>query len=360
MKYQFLLILTFATTLMSCDVPTSSFETSTQMNSNQRVTLYDQTHQMAMGSFSIPSDWQFQHDIASKIDAPGFHRYMKQILGPNGEVVINLQIGSYNQLLGTHFQGALGQNVRQSLGRFVQNISLGQISTSADVMNSKSFKSATQKAPGLKALEVPFTGQREGKEVNGMVYIALMDQGQFGMFFGDVLFSSSDRLTATKRVYFMTGDTYEENPQYVQIQNQVQQRLSAQQQQMAAARSQQSYQAHQQRMAMRQQAFNAHQNRMQQNSQMMDQNHQQWMSNFRSTGNTTTNGYSSHNAYVDAIHERQSFNDPYSGQEVHKDGYHQYNYTNGLGDYYQTNDPSFNASSLQGNWQEISPNQVTR
>lgn len=328
---------------------------SSKDNNIKWITLQDQTHRMVMGKCAIPSSWEFRHDIASKTNEAGFHKYFKELTGPSGQVITNLPIGMYNTMIGSNFQSSFQQCVNQKLSRYVSQPQFGQLTKSQRLAASKSFQKATQKAPGLQALEMPFRAQSNGREVTGMVYISLMDQGQFGVFFGEVLFSTQDQLETTQEVYFMTGNTYEENPQYAQLQAQVQQRISAQQRQMAQARSQQSYQAHQQRMANNQRAFDAHQNRMQQRSQMMDQNHQQWMSNFRSSGSTYSNNYSSHDAYIDGIHERQTFNDPYSGQQVQKDGYYDYNYTNGLGDYYRTDDPSFNPNSLQGNWGEIEP-----
>ena len=65
--------------------------------------------------------------------------------------------------------------------------------------------------------------------------------------------------------------------------------------------------------------------------------------------------YTSHDALIDGIHERSSFNDPYSGQQLSRDGQYDYWYQNNLGEYHGTNDPSFDTHALQGNWQQIDP-----
>lgn len=359
MKYFSIIALALAFITTGCE---GSDFTQTTMASGfsgrpQKITMYDQTHGLAMGSFLLPADWQFHHEVASKTNEAGFHRYFKEAKGPNGETISNLPITMYAAMMGTTFEGTLDQAIGQTLSRYVRNPRFGRISQSQEAMSTKGFRKASERAPGLQAFELPFEAQGNGQAVQGIVYIFRMDQGQYGMFFGDVVMASPSDLSKAKETLFMTSNSYEENPEYVRLQEQTQARIAHSQRQMAAARSQQSAQAHQQRMAMRQQAFNAHQSRMQANSQMMDQSHNSFMNslNTPSTYNSGS-GYTSHDAYIDAIHERQTFNDPYSGQEVHKDGVYDYNYTNGLGDYYRTNDPSFNPNSLQGNWQQINPN----
>ena len=359
MKYFSIIALALAFITTGCE---GSDFTETAMASGfaggpQKITMYDQTHGMAMGSFLLPSDWQFQHDVASKTNEAGFHKYFKEAKGPKGEIISNLPITMYAAMMGTNFEGALDQAIGQTLSRYVRNPRFGRMTQSQETMASRGFQKVRERVPGIVPFELPFEAQRNGQTVQGIIYVLRMDQGQFGIFFGDVLIASPADFAQAKKIYFMTGDSYEENQEYVRLQEQVQARIAQNQRQMAAARSRQSAQAHQQRMAMRQQSFNAHQNRMQANSQMMDQSHNRFMNslNTPSTYNSGS-GYTSHNAYIDAVHERQTFNDPYSGQEVHKDGVYDYNYTNGLGDYYRTNDPSFNQNSLQGNWQAINPN----
>ena len=138
---------------------------------------------------------------------------------------------------------------------------------------------------------------------------------------------------------------------------QINQRAMQQIQADGQRRMQQASAAHRQRMANRQASFNAHQQNMQSMSQAQDASYNSYMNNLRNSGSYNSSGsdYSSHNAFIDQMHERSTFNDPYSGQEMHLDGQYDYNYTNGLGDYYRTDDPSFDPNSLQGDYQQIEP-----
>jgi len=135
------------------------------------------------------------------------------------------------------------------------------------------------------------------------------------------------------------GESAKANPQYQQAQQQISQRASRQ------------------RMRANQQQFDSHQRMMKDRYRSNDQQNQQWMNNFRNdnAGSAGSNGYSGQDAYIDSIHERNTFYDPDSGQNVSRDGQYEQNYTDGLGNYYGTNDPSFNPNSLQGDWQATEP-----
>lgn len=119
----------------------------------------------------------------------------------------------------------------------------------------------------------------------------------------------------------------------------------------------QSAVAHQKRMADRQAAFNSHQKNVAGLNQLQDVAHESYMKTLRSSGSFSSVGsdYSSHDAFIDQTHERTTFRDPWAESEINLDGQYQYNYTNGLGDYYRTNDPGFEPASLQGDWQSIDP-----
>jgi len=116
-------------------------------------------------------------------------------------------------------------------------------------------------------------------------------------------------------------------------------------------------QAYQARRQGDQAAFEAHQRDMAQRSAMMDQNHADFMGELRSTPNRPAGGghYDSHDAFIDGIHDSTSFEDPYSGRQITRDGVYDYWYQDNLGNYYGTDDPSFDPNSLQGDWQRIEP-----
>lgn len=119
-------------------------------------------------------------------------------------------------------------------------------------------------------------------------------------------------------------------------------------------------QAYQARMQGNQAAFDAHQRGMAERSAMMDQNHAAYMDSLRNTptrppGSDYSSDYDGHDAFIDAIHDSTSFQDPYSGQQITQDGDYDYWYQDNLGNYYGTDDPGFDPHSLQGNWERIEP-----
>jgi hypothetical protein len=172
-----------------------------------------------------------------------------------------------------------------------------------------------------------------------------------------------DMLSVAKKM----DDSMKENPEYSKTVREIGQRYR---QQMAAqhqaqmqqfnAQTQQMQADHQQRMADQKASFASHQKNMAGLNQIQDVAHENYMKTLKSNGSFSTIGsdYGSHNAFVDQIYERQSFNDPWTNNKVALDGQYDYNYTNGLGDYYRTNDPNFKPSSLQGEWNKIDPLQA--
>jgi len=115
-------------------------------------------------------------------------------------------------------------------------------------------------------------------------------------------------------------------------------------------------QAYQARRQGNQAAFDAHQRNMAQRSAMMDQNHANFMGELRNTPSRPPGGdYDSHDSFIDGIHNSTSFQDPYSGHQITRDGVYDYWYQDNLGNYYGTDDPDFDPNSIQGNWQRIEP-----
>jgi hypothetical protein len=230
----------------------------------------------------------------------------------------------------------------------LQNVSAGQLRISTTLENSSTFKkiSALMQAQGF---EIGFEATYTGKPVKGIVYILNMPfDGNSGVLIPTIVIGPEKVFKKTLDAYEFIGNNYKQNPQF-------QQQLQIAQQN---AQQQMTYD-HQQRMANNQAQFDAHQQRMQNMSQANDTRNDQWLNNHLNTGwnsgSSTETGYTSHEAFLDAMRETSTFQDPYSGQQVQQDGVYQYNYTNGLGKFYGTNDPNFNPNTLQGDWQKIEP-----
>lgn len=178
-----------------------------------------------------------------------------------------------------------------------------------------------------------------------------------GTLQGTAVASPPESFDNAVRMSLQVAHTYRANPQFeqriMQVSAAAMQRSNAQHEQMMA----QSRAQHQQRMADNQARFNSHQQMMKGIYDANDQQHARFMDNFSNSGTSAWSGsdYTGHDAYIDGIHERSSFQDPYSGQQVSQDGQYDNWYNNGLGDYYGTDDPSFDPNSMDGNWQRIEP-----
>jgi len=83
----------------------------------------------------------------------------------------------------------------------------------------------------------------------------------------------------------------------------------------------------------------------------------QWMNNFSSsTPDYSSQDYDSQNAYIDSIHETSTFADPSTGQNKTFDGQYQYNFSDGMGNYYGTDNPSFEPGMMPtGDWEAVQP-----
>ena len=309
-----------------------------------QVTVIDQGLNMPMSTYTLPKGWKLVHDIATNPNTGMITRYKLDKFGPQGQITRSLPPAMYGPFTGTSFQQAWHQNAEQALQGVMQEFEIGQPQTKGpllDKMRSSQKLQHNLQKNGIKKLwEANISGKRNGKAYEGKVLIASMpiDQ-QSGVVLTGILISPRGLLMKTIDTDIKIEEMSKENPRYVQTMQQI------------------SIRASKQRMQARQQQFNSHQQMMQQRYQANDQRNQQWMNNFRNDGSSSTgsNGYSSHDAYIDSIHERNTFYDPDSGQNVSRDGQYDYNYTDGMGSYYGTDDPSFNPNSMQGDWQETEP-----
>ena len=246
----------------------------------------------------------------------------------------------------------------------MQNISIGAVTRSAALERTPEFQKAVrygqERGFQAQALEVPIKGIRGGNPQRGVVYLSHFSHPNnpgSGTFQATAVSGPPKSLDNAVRVHEQITHSYRANPEFEQRMMQANaaamQRSNAQHEQMMA----QSRAQHQQRMAGNQARFDAHQRMMQDQYNANDQQHAQWMDNFRNSGTSAWSGndYTGHDAFIDGIHERSTFQDPYSGQQVSRDGQYDNWYNNGLGDYYGTDDPSFDPNSMDGNWERIEP-----
>ncbi len=317
-------------------------------SSDKWVDAVDQGFNLPIYKEKIPSDWEQQNKIATNMQAGGYQFYLRDVYGPNDELVRDLGNATYNSYFGTSLDNIIQQVVQQT----VQQPQFGQSRQSPfmEGLQEVQVKRRMYESQGmqLQTFEIPFKGQHEGKPMEGVLYVMNLPFPQMqgaGFVEIEMVVAPTEAFASAIRIGEAILSSREFYEEYNQKKNQ--------HTQMAMQRSNQS---HQQRMAQRQASFNAHQQRMQSMSAASDARHQAFMNDLRSTPTTTgTSGYSSHNAFIDQIHEQTTFQDPYSGHQIQQSGQYDYWYTDGLGNYHGTNDPSFNPHSLQGNWQSIQP-----
>ena len=330
----------------------------------ERVAIRDYGLRMIRGTQIVPHGWTLTQDIATDPNTARAVRYRLDLRGPDGALIRGLGVGTYTQMIGTDLEQTWRGMVMQGLQQEVQDLALGSLQRSATLERLNGFQRAVQmgRQRGLevRGLEAPLRGTAHGRPVEGMVYVLNFAGAQtpgVGSVQVTALISPPGRLAETLRLNEQIADSYRPDPQYEQRMHQINQMVQQRQQAQHQQRMAHSQALHQQRMADNQARFQAHQQMMQERYDASDRQHQQWMDDFRSSGSSAYAGsdYTGHEAFIDGIHERSTFEDPYSGQQVQHEGQYDHWYTNGLGDYYGTDDPAFNSNSLNGDWQPIEP-----
>jgi hypothetical protein len=355
-------------------------ESTMDQNPGKRVAVIDQSLNMPMGTVHVPQGWTLQQDIASNTQGGGYLKYLLALESPSGEAFIILpSLVNYSvmqdpysgQVFGSSFEQTLFQLAQYQLQNRIDQFSLGEMrpvagaekgevyqrtllnqQRSIDQQNQMSVSygmpPSLQVDMGLFQIEIQ--GIKNGKAVTGVLNVfksGTMDHNpqqpsSNGFIFGSIVLS-------THRSYEELAGIKEDimklqiNPDWDRQKAQIIDRLT-----------QRSSQNHQFNMASRERQFQQHQNTIKQTQDVYDQQNQAWMD--RNFGPNGSSSYSSHDAFIDGvITGNTTFNDPYTGHQIKKEGHYDYWYTNESGEYKGTNDPSFDPNSLQGNWNAISP-----
>ncbi|MDF9795468.1 hypothetical protein OKW21_000731 [Catalinimonas alkaloidigena] len=329
--------------------------TSNPSSEGGKIVLYDKGLQMPIGTYTIPEDWKLSQDIAVDPNTNESARYHVEISGPQGELIRSLGTTKFGAMSGISFE----QGLQRALsGLQLEQLRVGNLEqdpkAQQTLMKLGVYQRLVNSGTQIQCLKAPVSGYYNGQRYEGFVQINKVGS-QAGSLTVSGSIAPAGKLASLTKVKTMIDESYSLNPAYEQRREQIQQTVMQRfnnfhNQQMANSSA-----AHQQRMANNQAAFDASQRNISEMNQLRDDSYNSFMDGMRNSGSYNTNGYSSQDAFIDQIHERSTFNDPWSGQEMHMDGQYDYNYTNGLGDYYRTNDPSFDQNSLQGDWQQIEP-----
>ncbi len=332
-----------------------------------KVVIYDKGLQMPVSTVILPKGWKIDQDIAFDPNTARPLRFKLEYTGPNGELSRSfMEMSPFGAMTGKSFEQAYREAIPKMIGNELTQVSVGNIKPSPEAEAMPQFQKTAQKLSQqgmrMNALEIEISGQRNGQPYKGILGfikgVQRTQMGEAGMVMPfNIFLAPVNHFESALTVAREMGRNTVQNPAYEQRMDQINQRAMQQIHANGQRRMQQATAAHQQRMANRNAAFNAHQQNMKSMSQAQDASYNSYMNGLRNSGSYSSTGsdYSSHNAYVDQIHERSTFNDPDMGHEIHLDGQYDYNYTNGLGDYYRTNDPSFDPNSLPGNYEQIEP-----
>lgn len=306
--------------------------------------VYDKGLNVVRTTVLLPAGWRGYQDIATSPRTGQAEQYVLDYYGPNGELIRGTGATNYYGPLNQRFARMWPKLVEQAMNGVGEDVKLGERRETEMVERLPNINKVLGNI-NKEAFEVPFTAQREGKPLEGVAYVLHIPfSNDSGTFLANIVVASPEHIEAAIDVGWKIGASEQINPEYTRIQNEISRK--------AMARSQREHQA---RMQANQRSFNAHQARMKGQQAAFDQANARWMDNFRGGGGSGGNGYTGHDAFIDSIHETDTFHDPSTGQNVRRSGQFKYNYTDGQGNFYGTNDPSFSPAALQGNWQATQP-----
>lgn len=334
--------------------------------SAREVTVVDQGLGIAISTMRVPAGWDLQHDIAYDAQAGRHERFKLVLVGPRNQYARsylgNFPYGSFNNL---PFQRAVQQAVDHVLGsERLQRLELGALEPYPEALEHPAAAAMAQRMASrgqrLEAYKAEFNGERDGRRYRGQIHFMnfFSPSGGFGTLApGSMLFALAEDYEETVRVAEEVRRTLVPNPEHDRVMTSINERLRQQSEAYARRMMDRSAVAHERRMADQKAAFASHQRNMAGLNQLQDAAHESYMKTLRSRGSFSSVGgdYGGQQAVVDQIHERSSFADPWTNSEVALDGQYKHNFTNGLGDYYRTDDPSFDPASLQGDWRRIDP-----
>lgn len=313
--------------------------------SSGEVTVFDKGLNMPVATYTMPSGWKLVHDIAMDQNTGRYTRYILDKYGPEGELIRAMQPVHYSQGR-SGFEQAWKQAASQALQDVnVQNSS--QPVSNGPLVNklsqNQTFMQGFRKAGGQQLLEVDFQASRNSKSYVGKVLIGVLPTGQnSGVLQMAIIMSPPGMLMQTVDMDMKIQKNVRKNPQYTQAMQQINQNVL-----------QGMQTRHKQKMAANQQQFDSHQQMMQGRYNSAYQQNEQWMNNnLRNGGNRGGgNGYTGHDATIDGIYDRETFYDPSTGQNVSRDGNYNYNYTDGQGNFYGTDNPN----NPPAGWQQTEP-----
>ncbi len=336
----------------------------------ESVQLWDKSLGMALGTMMIPKGWIFEQDIALNTQTGLYERYHADLLGPDGQLIRAVNGAFYSPQLGIGFEETWREVVGNGIRFELDEVMIGQLRQSRTLTQDPLFRETAtmMRMQGIKvdAFEVPFSGSFENRRYRGVAYIAHANNpwlGDTGVVTVKLVTSPVELFDETVKLDILLSGTYERNSMYEQ------QVARIQMQALNSSHSNRYHQNHYQPAH--------HQNYCDCNLYYSEgfywydgaasmypnyeQMNRQWYDNFFGSWDTqssysTYGGYSTNDYFLDTITGYSTYNDPYSGYQVRVEGHYRYNYTDGYGNYYGTDDPWFDPNrEFSGYWYPVDP-----
>lgn len=338
----------------------------------KRVDIQDQALNMRMLSINIPEGWTLHQDIASNPNGSGYLKFLLALESPEGEIqgLLPLMMNynswiMYGQQMGIYFDELLQYLMHYCAQPFLEKFTPGKMISDPEALASPegeqfrafamNYAQMASQAVGMSAtldfdmVKMDFSAFRKNVPYKGLIKAAKMgviNQNQYmigksGVIIGYFTLAPEDLFAqAEQREIDLQPEI---NPQWDQKKSEI-----------IDMESRRMSQDHQARMAQQRAQFNSHQQNMASMRESFDQHNQAWRE--RNFGSGGSSSYSGNASVIDAITGYTSFSDPYTGQQIKKEGNYNYWYTNEFGEYHGTDDPNFKPQNhYSGNWKPIQP-----
>lgn len=340
-------------------------------SSMQKVEVKDQALNMTMMTLKVPAGWVLHQDVASNPNGSGYLKFLLAMESPEGEIhgFLPLMMNynayvMYGQQSGVYFDDLVNYLMHYCSRPFLEKFIIGSRQSDREALASdegRQYREFAQNYTNMviqagayatmdfDIVKMDFTASRKNVPYKGVLKatkIGVIDQdpyltSKYGIVLGGFTLAPENLFAqAEKREMDMDLQV---NPQW-----------DAKRSQIIDMETQRMSQDHQARMALQRQQFNAHQQNMASMRQTFDQQNQAWYE--RNFGSGGSSSYSGNASVTDAITGYSSFSDPYTGQQIKKEGHYNYWYTNEFGEYHGTDDPNFQPGNhYSGNWTPVQP-----
>jgi len=307
--------------------------------SPQQYTIVDQTSNLPVSTITLPTGWQivelYRQDDQNPFNL--FHFYQRDYFGPEGEVVTYLFPFNVYRILNEDFDEVWAGKFHAKLAG-LGSFTLGPTTTSA-------YRDRLLPAgipDSIAFLERSFNGVLADKRrVEGRTF-AMAVNGPFSSIIAAyVVMTPAGKWQQTLETFAGILQSGIEHPEFMRHSQQVGLRK------MQLAQSQ---------MANRQRIHNEHMKTMRQLNEYQSIANREFSSRMlQQSESLAESAYGSSEAFNDYMKGTTSFNDPYTGYQISQQGQFDSWYTDNYGNYIGTNNPNFDASSMNGFWNKIDP-----